>query len=209
MFMPLSSYLFHPIRATHKVWRMLDNLYWDLRFGGSCWGYKRSPFEARGALGTISSEYGQLHRLFRQVPIGPSDVLVDVGCGKGRVLNYWLARGLTNRLIGIELDPEIATATRERLQKYPNVSILTGDALELLPVEATVLFLFHPFLPKVVGKLKTVLMERPSGRDLTIIYYNSVGLDVFRNDPAFDLREIGAKDGLFFPSAILRMQASA
>ncbi len=175
-------------------------------FGGDCGGYKRSPYKTRGSTDTQSTEYGQLECLFRRVPISPSDVLVDVGCGKGRVLNYWLSLGLTNRLIGIELDQEIAAPTRERLKCYPNVTIFTGDALDLLPAEATVIFLFHPFIPEVVGRLKTVLMQRRAGRDLTIVYYNSVGLDVFRNDPAFDLREMDAKDGLFFPSAILRLR---
>jgi SAM-dependent methyltransferase len=209
IFMPFSDYVWHPIRATHKAWRLLHNMFWDLRFGGSCGGTKRSPFKARGAVETSSTEYGQLHCLFRRVAIGPSDVLVDVGCGKGRVLNYWLSLGLTNRLIGIELDPEIATLARKRLKAYPNVTILTGDALDLLPADATVLFLFNPFHAEVVARLKTVLMQRHAGRDLTIIYYNSVALDVFRNDPDIDLREMDAKDGLFYPSAILRMQASA
>jgi SAM-dependent methyltransferase len=164
---------------------------------------------ARGVIATISTEYGQLQRLFRRVPIAPSDVLVDVGCGKGRVLNYWLSLGLQNRLVGIEVDPEIAAATQKRLKGYPNVTIFTGDALDLLPPDATLLFLFHPFEGDNVRRFKRVLTERPTGPALTIVYYNSVGLEVFRNDPAFNVREMGAKDGLFFPSAILRMRASA
>ena len=56
--------------------------------------------------GTSSAHYGYLGKLFsnENVPIRPDDVLVDVGSGKGRVLNFWLQKGLRNRIVGIEID---------------------------------------------------------------------------------------------------------
>ena len=71
--------------------------------------------------------YYALSLIFKGETIAPDDVLVDVGCGKGRVLNWWLSKRLPNRIVGLELDPEVAAHTRHRLRKYRNVTIITGD----------------------------------------------------------------------------------
>jgi precorrin-6B methylase 2 len=69
--------------------------------------------------------------------IEPNDVLVDVGCGKGRVTNWWLSQGLRNRMVGIELDPDVASATEKRLRRFSNVTILNEDATAWMPDDAS------------------------------------------------------------------------
>lgn len=114
----------------------LQNRRLDRRYGGDCGGAVSTRFVAAGAHRTESTEYPQLSRMFdrrKGVEVTSSDVLVDIGCGKGRVINFWLHQGWTNRMIGLELDPEIAEQARSRLRPYENVTIVTGDAVDRLP----------------------------------------------------------------------------
>jgi precorrin-6B methylase 2 len=112
-------------------------------------------------------------------------VLVDVGCGKGRVLNYWLHSGLKNRIYGLELDPEFAGFAARRLAKYKNVTILAGDAIENLPDDATLIFLYNPFEGDVLERLKERLKQKYAHRlhTIRILYYSCMFIDVFRQDP--------------------------
>ncbi|MEJ7639236.1 MAG: class I SAM-dependent methyltransferase, partial [Singulisphaera sp.] len=70
---------------------------------------------------------------------------MDIGCGKGRVLNFWLERFPNNRIIGVELDDRVADRTRRRLERWRNVKIITGDAVAALPAEGTIFWMFNPF----------------------------------------------------------------
>ena len=55
--------------------------------------------------------------MFDGVDVGPNDTIVDVGCGKGRSLNWLIDRFPGNPIVGIELDPELCTQTARRLQR--------------------------------------------------------------------------------------------
>ncbi|MGC2143068.1 MAG: methyltransferase domain-containing protein [Candidatus Acidiferrum sp.] len=131
----------------------LTNVVLDLRFGALLRGGKETSYPHLGAYATNNSSYGVIHTLFRG-RVKPSDVLVDVGCGKGRVINAWLAEGYANRMIGIELDPDVAAESRRRLRRFPNVSILTGEILANFPRDGTLFYLFNPFNAAMMSKLK-------------------------------------------------------
>ena len=114
--------------------------------------------------------YRGIDHAFGDVDISTRDVLVDVGCARGRVLNYWLSRALPNRLVGIELIPDIAARTRGHLRRYPQVEILTGDAVALTPADATVCLLFNPFGGPVVRRWHDATLARATGHRLTVVY---------------------------------------
>jgi methyltransferase family protein len=166
--------------------RPLHNLVHDLRFGGWCGGRFENPFARQGAHHIQSVDYAVLDHLHRenQIPIHADDLLVDVGCGRGRVLNWWLARGCSNRLVGLELVPELAHATARRLARFPNVEIVPGDAIENLPPDGTLFFLYNPFDGTAVRRFRDRLLERiRAPRRLRVLYFNSRFLDPFRTDP--------------------------
>jgi Methyltransferase domain len=211
--MPLPfNKLLSPRFLAGKVVRVMHNTYWDWRFGGSCGGRKISPFAYRGINGTQSTDYLQLELLFKaeRVPIGDADVLVDVGCGKGRVINFWLRCGHRNPMIGIEIDPEIANLARQRLRRYPNVTILTGDVVDNLPPGATKFYLWNPFGSQAMRRFKARLLETYGQRgNVTLIYYHCVEISVFENDPNWIIQRLDAEPSLAFPSAIITMTATA
>jgi len=148
----------------------------DLRFGGRlCATNLDETVYKDGRHTMVHSDYHVLRDIFAEVPIAEDDVLVDVGCGEGRVINFWLSRGLKNQIIGLEIVDEVAKRTRERYGKYPNVSIIHGNAVANPPPNGTIFFLYNPF-----GEDKVALFER-AVRNLraTIVYYQNNYMNAF------------------------------
>jgi hypothetical protein len=171
------------LRGLVQTW----NVAYDLRFGEILRGDIATRFSELGAERSSNVSYCALSLIFKDEPIGPDDVLVDVGCGKGRMINWWLSRRLRNELVGLEIDPEIAAHTRHRLRKYRNVTIVTGDGIENLPADGTLFFLFNPFQKSVVSRFKERILQLPRRDKIRIYYYNCAHADVFENDPRFSV----------------------
>jgi hypothetical protein len=178
----------------------------DLRYGGYCGGEIPSRFADLGADRTGSSDYQQLDELFRRakVDIKPADVLVDIGCGKGRVINYWLARGYRNRIVGLELDSDIADSVRRRIRSWPNVAIAAGDAVDNLPEDGTIFYAFNPFNAAVMARLKARMEALFRGtREVVLLYYNCHYTGVFENDPTWRVESLGEVGPL--PAALITL----
>jgi SAM-dependent methyltransferase len=171
------------VRAVVQPW----NVAFDLRFGEILRGEVATPFSELGAEKTSNIPYLSLSLIFGDETVAADDVLVDVGCGKGRVINWWLSRRLRNRMVGLELNPAVAAHTRERLQRYRNVTITAGDGIENLPADGTLFFLFNPFGEAVVDRFKHRVLQLPRRDKIRIYYYNCVHAEAFESDPRFSL----------------------
>src|SRR5215831_10941419 len=160
-----SLFKFYAVKSRWGV-EAIRNILLDWKYGGYCGGRIRTRFAGSGAHPTVSTDYYQLPKLFgpEGVRVRPDDVLVDVGCGKGRVLNYWLHSGLKNRIYGLELDPEFAGFAARRLAKFRNVTILAGDAIANLPDDATLIFLYNPFEGDVLERFQAQVKEKYAHR---------------------------------------------
>jgi SAM-dependent methyltransferase len=193
---------------THCGIEALRNWLLDRKYGGSCGGRYPTHFGALGAKDTSSIDYYQLSRLFHAkngVVIKESDVLVDVGCGKGRVINFWLHQGLRNKIVGIELDERFARPAAERLKPYKNVRIVCGNALDNVPEDGTIFFLFNPFHAPVVAAFKDRLCSMfRDGGSVTIVYCNCKCLDLFQNDPNWVVEPMRLRT--FYPAAVIRLK---
>ena len=212
----LKNLRYQLFRGLVQTW----NLAYDLRFGEILRGEVKTRFSELGAEDTANTSYYALSLFFAGETIAEDDVLVDVGCGKGRVINWWLSKGLRNHIVGLELDPELAAHTRHRLRNYPNVTIVSGDGIENLPPDGTLFFLSNPFHRPVVSRFKERLLQLTRRDKIRIYYYTCVHADVFENDPRFSvekrkpipegssamLREILQR--LLQPAAIIRLRSS-
>ncbi len=155
-----------------------------------------------GAYGHVPTDVSALRYIFRKYRICPDDVLVDVGCGKGRVIAWWLSRGYRNRIIGIELDEELALFAKHIFSEYDNVTIIHGDIIDSWPKDSNVFYLFNPFdrgtMLKFKSKLKAnVRIKGKTGhsdtqlsKEILAIYYYPVHIDVFLDDPVFIVEKI-------------------
>lgn len=174
----------------YRIIRLAGNIRLDLKYGGFLGGSTDSRYKALGAYSTVNSDYSLLSLMFSKCAIKNFDVLVDVGCGRGRVINWWLNQGIKNKIVGIELDKEIASKTRYRLKKYKNVSIITGNAIKDIPEDGTIFYLYNPFNEPVMEKFKVRLEYLFAERGgITIIYYNCVHINVFTDDPQWMVKE--------------------
>ena len=137
--------------------------------------------------------------IFARVPIASSDVLVDIGCGEGRVINFWLSQGLKNPIIGIEVVEAVAEQARKRYRKYPNVSIVTGDALANLPRNGTVFFLYNPFSEKALPQFEKAI--RPL--NARIVYHQNNYMAPF-DSSTWDVEPIPSKGTVYeFQAALI------
>ena len=175
----------------HKLNRFIYNLAVDFRYGAFLGGVKKTKYLHKGANDTANSDYKVLPHLFSSI-VEPHDVLVDVGCGKGRVLNWWLSNYREHKIYGIELDPEIAEQTRKRLKRYPKVEIICGDVCEKLPEDADIFYLFNPFDGRVMAAFRAALIGLAirGGRPLKVLYYNPIHADVFLENPRFTVTPV-------------------
>jgi SAM-dependent methyltransferase len=177
----------------------------DERYGGRCGGTYQGRWGHLGYRGTSSAHYYYLGKLFseKNVPIGPDDVLVDVGCGKGRVLNFWLHKGLRNRMVGIEIDERWATFAAQRLTRFKNIEVICGDAFEATPAEGTIFYIFNPFTEETCGRFKEHLESLcASGATVTLVYYMCNYARLFRDDPRWEVSDV--KENTFHPSIVAR-----
>lgn len=159
--------------------RIVKNLATDLYFGGSIRGHEAGKFRHLGAKDYGAADYDDLDRVFAKGMIRPGETLVDLGSGKGRVLNWWTLKcARTNSIVGIEIDSDWAGRSRARLARYPSVRVITGNVLDVLPsIGGDLFFMFNPFDDTVMRGVEMVLRNRP----VRIVYYHPKHLDAWRN----------------------------
>ena len=110
-----------------RICHALKNTLIDIRTGKPL--YKRKKASRPWHSDTTSTDYSLMPFFFASI-INKDDILVDVGCGQGRVINWLLLTGYTNKIYGIEYEFDIAEGARKRFLKHPNVVIISGDVLE-------------------------------------------------------------------------------
>ena len=155
---------------------MADNeVIWDRRLQISTIGRDdvnsdayRYPYEP--------TPYSVLERLSDSGLIGAEDVVLDYGCGKGRV-DFFLAYRTKARSIGIEYDDRIYKSALENKQtaspKAKADFILANAESYEVPEEVSRCYFFNPFsveiLHKVMSRILQSYYEAP--RELFLFFY--------------------------------------
>ena len=172
----------------HVYFKLLRayTLWMDRRIGGKdLSGIIPSTYKELGAYATESTDYRALKKLFKVAFPSDSDFIVDVGCGKGRVISYLLLRGFKGRIVGVDLDENIAGIARERLKNHENVAILTGSILDNMPKEATVFYLFNPFNSTILEQFVQKI-EEEIDHDVKLLYAFAVHRNIFKDRPGWE-----------------------
>lgn len=170
----------HRIKQEHKFkknfFQFIYSFFLDLRYGGKLLdSEKESQYFSRGCYHTQSIEYEELKLIFNDYTIEKNDILLDVGCGRGRIFNFLLSKGLKNKMIGVEIDKEIADFTKKRLRNYYNIEIVNDDMLEYNRKNVTIFFLFCPFDKTLTKRFFNIIEEKYD--NIKIIYYHPQFID--------------------------------
>ena len=90
----------------------------------------------------VSSRNPEIARAFKTLyPLSENDLLVDLGCGNGKVLK--MATKFGARGIGIELNPLFFLIAKLRLRKNKRATVKFGDMFHIkLPEKTTVIYVF-------------------------------------------------------------------
>ena len=120
--------------------------------------------------------YSVLERLANSGWIGPEDVVLDYGCGKGRV-GFFLSYRRSAKTVGIEYDERIYQAALENrkaaaLKTKPEFILARAEEYTL-PREISHCYFFNPFsveiLHKVMARILASYYENP--RDIYLFFY--------------------------------------
>lgn len=123
-------------------------------------------------------------RLLRRLDARPGEVLLDIGCGAGRVVVGAMGRPF-GRVIGIEIDPAFAElATRNvahRRRPRTRGEIVVADATQYeIPTDVTVVYLYNPFQGDVFARTLDRIIDSHAAapRELRLVYANPVEHDL-------------------------------
>ena len=152
-----------------------------------------SPYEPTG--------YAVLERLAGSGWIRREDIVVDYGCGKGRVdicLNYLLGC----RTVGVEYDERLYLAALENLRscgEKDGISFVHASAEDYKVGDANCFYFFNPFsvsiLQAVLGRIRESWYENPREMKLFFYYTQPAYLDcLVRQDDLDFAGEIDCRD---------------
>lgn len=126
--------------------------------------------------------YVVLERLAEQGYIQKDNILLDYGCGKGRV-GFFLHHAIGCAAIGLEYNEEIfaqAKRNQDTAVKKNGVSFHCVDAAEFAVQEADCFYFFNPFsveiLKSVMGRILESYYENPRKMRLFFYYPNDAYL---------------------------------
>ena len=120
------------------------------------------------------TDYCVLERLAESGFFGEGDVVLDYGCGKGRV-GFFLSYRTKAKTIGIEYDERIykdALENRRTAKAKPDFVLTQAEEYEV-PAEVNRCYFFNPFsveiLHKVMARIIESWYEKP--REIFLFYY--------------------------------------
>lgn len=142
-----------------------------------------SPYQASNWVNLIG-----LVRVLRELEVAPSDVFLDLGCGKGQVL-FVAAHFPFGRVIGLDVSERMISVARRNLEparrgfRAGGVDLLVEDAAEYeWPAAVNTCYLYNPFprpvMDRVLANLDASLAECP--RRMRLLYLEAVDADLLR-----------------------------
>lgn len=167
----------------------LDNLVWERRLGISTRG--RVDVEHFDSVHYATCNYSTIFSILDHLELGPSDVFVDVGSGKGRVL-CCAARYPVQQVAGVDLSDDFCNAARENAKRMRgrsapiSIQASTADAFDYS--SATVLFLFDPFGAATLGPLLEKVRAQARGT-VRVAYANPTHDEVFMRQPWLEMSD--------------------
>ncbi len=114
-------------------------------------------------------------KIIRYLSISKNDSILDIGCGKGKMVYYFSKKGF-GRSDGIEFSKELVSCARNNMKILKKkCSIINADAVKFCNYSSyNYFYLFNPFgketMSLVIHKIEESYKDNP--RKIIIIYHN-------------------------------------
>lgn len=118
----------------------------------------------------VPSHAREVKAVFEKIDLSPTDVVVDIGSGDGKVLRWVSSR--IKKGIGLEINPILVGWSKIMSLKYPNLEFHLTNALTAeLPTNATIFYLFVTtrFGRQIAPKLQAFANQQQ--REIKVISY--------------------------------------
>jgi predicted RNA methylase len=180
---------------TEENWRLsilgrlrlkTEELYWERRLGIETSGDHSGPLTTDEHVFYSTCPFRAIFRILESLELGPSDTLLDLGCGKGRVLCCASLYNL-KQVIGIDDDEALTVVARQNIARtrgWKTSAIVIHKRGEQFDFDgANVFYMFNPFgaatIRVILSKLQSSLVRYR--REVRIVYVNPVHEVVFRD----------------------------
>jgi precorrin-6B methylase 2 len=162
-------------RPLLRFWEKFSNLRWEYKLGINTRGMAPVPEPDSGHY--VPHNYSLIWAILHSLPFSSSDVFVDIGCGKGRVICCAACFDI-REATGVEISKnlsEIAKRNAVRLSgRRAPITMINTPAQDCDYLNGTVFYLFNPFgaltLRTVLSKIQLSLSAHP--RFVRIVYVN-------------------------------------
>ena len=118
--------------------------------------------------------YSVLERLASSGLIGPEDVVLDYGCGKGRV-DFFLSHQLKSKTIGIEYDERMYHGALENQHSAVSAAefVLARAEAYKIPASVNRCYFFNPFSVEILHKVMARILESyyADPREMFLFFY--------------------------------------
>lgn len=127
-----------------------------------------------GAHDPTPTPYFILESLFEDLEFDDDSHLLDVGCGTGRVLAFFLESKFPGHATGVELDSDIAAFTSSWAKNFARIDVIEGSALDTSLAPYSHLYLFNPFDTNLLEQF-IVKIEHEAARPMTLVHMSDNG----------------------------------
>lgn len=153
-----------------------NDLYWDseLNISTNIFDYMEEDYQNYGYDPT---PYVVLEELVKLDIIKEDDIIVDYGCGKGRV-SFFLNNQLNCNVIGVDHSERLLAMAEKNLENYGGngkFTFIHSKAEEYLPTDANCFYLFNPFSTKIFRQVLRRIEEskKNNPREILLFFYYS------------------------------------
>ena len=153
-----------------------SDLNWDRKLNVSTESVDYSD-EDNQNYGYDPTPYIVLERLVELDVLKKEDVVVDYGCGKGRIC-FFINSQVGCRTVGIDHNERLLEIARENLESYGNgadIDFVNSKAEDYVPDGANRLYFFNPFSSHIFQKVLRRIGESygRNPREIMIFFYYS------------------------------------
>lgn len=153
-----------------------NDLYWDskLNISTNVFDYMEEDYQNYGYDPT---PYVVLEELVKLNILKKEDVLVDYGCGKGRI-GFFLNNQVGCKVIAIDHSKRLLEVAKKNLKSYGdngNIAFVHSKAEEYVPDEANCFYFFNPFSTKIFRYVLRKINESKerNPREILVFFYYS------------------------------------